>query len=175
MRTLAVLIATGAAVVMLAGQGMAAGQAGGMGAGGMQGMKQQMMQSPHVKLAMAYKKNLQNFARALKAEVTATGKVDKQFAEQAVGEMRRSFEQMKKQHDEQMGMMSDEMRQQMGDKMKMMQDRLAMAQQHLDQLEGEVKADAPDPKKVVSEVNQILNQCDMMKMEGMQKKKKRTK
>ena len=177
MRTISAMIATGTMMLLLAGQGLAAGQATGEGAGGMQGgmkngMMQQMMESPHVKLAMTHKKNLQNFTRALKTEVTNSGKVDKQFAEQAVEEMKHSLDRMKKHHDEQMKMMSEDMRQQMGEKMKMMEDRFATVQQHLEKLENEVKADQPDPKKVVAEANQILNQCDMMKMEGMKKKKK---
>ena len=179
MRPIGAMIATGSMVFLLAGQVIAAGQAGGkgMGMGGMQGgmkseMKQQMMESPHVQLAMAHKKNLQNFARTLKSQVTETGKVDKQFAEQAVEEMRHSLDRMKKHHDEQMKTMSEDMRQQMGEKMKMMEDRFATVQQHLEMLEKEVKAEMPDPKKVVSEANQILNQCDMMKMEGMKKKRK---
>ena len=175
MKRISVTIASALVFCLSVGTGFAAGPSGGkgMGMGGMKSeMKQQMMESPHMKLAMAHKKNLQNFARALKTEVTNSGKVDKQFAEQAVEEMRHSLDRMKKHHDEQMKTMSEDMRQQMGEKMKMMEDRFATVQQHLEMLEKEVKAEMPDPKKVVSEANQILNQCDMMKMEGMKKKKK---
>ena len=179
MKRISVTIAAVVALCLSTGTGFAAGQSG-MGTGGMQGgmkseMKMQMMESPHVQLAMAHKKNLQNFARTLKSQVTETGKVDKQFAEQAVEEMKHSLDRMKKHHEEQMKTMSEEMRQQMGEKMKMMEDRFATAEQHLEMLEKEVKADQPDPKKVVAETNQILNQCDMMKMESIQKKKKRMK
>ncbi|SNB46904.1 hypothetical protein [Geobacter sp. DSM 9736] len=178
MKRISGMLITGAMLITCAGAGAAFGQPGGKGMGRQGGMKdgmmQQMLNEPHPKLAMAYKRNLVNFAGTLKAHIAKTGKVDRQFAESAVEEMKRSLGQMKTHHDEHMKTMSDQMKQQMGEKMKMMDDRIATLQQHLDTLEKEVKAEAPDPKKVTAEVDQILKQCDMMKMDKKSQRKSRT-
>jgi len=51
---------------------------------------------------MAYRDTLVTFATALRSEVTRMGKVDKNFAETAVEELKRSVALMKKHHDEHM-------------------------------------------------------------------------
>lgn len=136
------------------------------------GMMQAMMSNPHHKLGMAYKKNLQTFARTLKSDVTSTGKVDKEFAATAVNEMRQNLKQMEMHHREMQDSLSPEMKEKMGEMVKMMESRFATINQHLDLLEKEVQMENPDPKKVVTEVDQIMKQCEMMKMKAMSRKKK---
>ncbi|MBT1070323.1 hypothetical protein [Pelotalea chapellei] len=166
-----------AITMMMACSVFAADKMKGMQGHGMQGDKkdgamQAMMSNPHHKLGMAYKKNLQNFAKALKSEVTATGKVDKDFAIIAVNEMRQSLKQMENHHKEMQDSMSPEMQERMTDLATMMDSRLNTTNQHLDLLEKEVKADNPDSEKIVAEVDQIMKQCEMMKMKGTNQKKK---
>ena len=141
---------------------------------GMKGgaMMQEMMKNPHHKLAMAYKKNLLNFANTLKADISSTGKFDKNLAETAVKEMRESLDQVKKHHDEAKGTMSEDMRARRAEMIKMMEDRMTAVRGHLDNLEKEVKADTPDVTKVRMELDQIVKQCEMMKMKEMHKKRK---
>lgn len=167
-------MAIAAAVLMIsAGTAYSADTAGQemQGRGMQKGMQKEMqkgMTAPHHRLGMGYRKNLVNFAEALRSEVATTGKVDKQFAGTAVKEMRDSYEKMRTHHEQ----MPEDMKARMGEKMKMMENRLSMIGQHLDLLEKEVKADVPDPNKVTMEVRQILKQCEMMKMKDMQKKKR---
>ena len=177
MKRLERLVITLSLVAVCAGQAFAAGspdhkmEALGQSPGGTKGMMQQMMKEPHHKLLMAHKKHLMNLAKTLKTEVAKTGTVEKQFAEGAVEEMKRSLGQMKKHHDEHKSMMSKDMLMQMDDHIKMMENRLSVVQQHVDQLDQLVKAESPDPKKVTTELDQILKQCDMMEMH-MKKQKK---
>lgn len=122
-----------------------------------------MMSNPHHKLGMAYMKNLQNFAEALKSDIATTGKVDKDLAATAVKEMKKSLDQMQKHHREMQKSMTAEMKSRMADMVKMMDNRFDATRQHLSSLEKEVKAKMPDPKKVTQELEQIGKQCEMMK------------
>ncbi|UFS70666.1 hypothetical protein LPW11_00395 [Geomonas sp. RF6] len=133
---------------------------GGMSGGGMH----RMMEDTHHKLGMAYRQSMEIFAQTLKSEVRRTGKVDKEFAETAVEEMRRSFGLMKKHHDEHKRGIPADVRQQMDEHIKTMEGRLSSLRQHLDLLEKEVKAQTPDPKKVIAEADEVVKGCEMMKM-----------
>lgn len=72
-----------------------------------------MVSQPHHVLAMAYRANLETFARALLASSTKSKAVDVDLARPAVAEMRRSFDQMRQHHQAQMTTMGDKP---MGDK-----------------------------------------------------------
>ena len=76
---------------------------------GMKEMKDMsgMESQPHHVLAMAYRANLETFARALLASSTKSKAVDVDLARPAVAEMRRSFDQMRQHHQAQMTTMGD--------------------------------------------------------------------
>ncbi|HEY3287240.1 MAG TPA: hypothetical protein VGJ96_08985 [Gemmatimonadaceae bacterium] len=146
---------------------------------GMREMKDMsgMESQPHHVLAMAYRANLETFARALLASSTKAKAVDVDIARPAVAEMRRSFEQMLQHHQAQMTtmgdkpmsgmMMGDKM---MGDKtkppmsgtMQDMQSHLAALDEHLTALESAVNVGTPDAKVVSAHTTAILKQCDKM-------------
>ncbi|GAB7024804.1 hypothetical protein [Geotalea toluenoxydans] len=54
---------------------------------------------------------------------------------------------------------------------KMMDNRFSTSRQHLDLLEKEVNGKNPDPNKVVTEVEQIIKQCEVMKMKGIEQQR----
>ena len=124
----------------------------------MQGMSG-MMGGPHHVLAMAYRDNLATFARALRGQVTQSKTVNLDLARPAVGEMRRSFDQMKQHHQAQMAMMGDHTKPPMSGTMQQMETHLTALSTHLTALESEVNASTPDPKKVSEQTTEILKQC----------------
>jgi len=125
---------------------------------GMQGMSG-MMEGPHHALAMAYRDNLATFARALRAQVSQSKTVNLDLARPAVAEMRRSFDQMKQHHQEQMKTMGDQTKPAMSGNVQQMETHLAALGEHLTALESEVNANTPDPKKVAEHTTEILKQC----------------
>lgn len=126
-----------------------------------------MKQEPHHVLAMAYKDNLVNFAKALHQEANQTKPMNPEFARAAAAEMRRSFDQMLEHHQAHMKAMDETMRAQMADMMKQADAHHAAVGEHLTALEKEVQAAAPDAKGVSEHVAEILKQCDgMAKMHG---------
>lgn len=134
---------------------------------GMMGMSA-MMQEPHHLLAMAYRGNLVNFAKALRQEANRTTKpINLEFARAAVAEMKRSFDQMQQHHQEHMKTMDEKMKAQMAERMKKMDAHHAAIQEHLAALDTEVHTSAPDSKSISSHVTEILKQCEGMgKMHG---------
>jgi len=132
-----------------------------------------MMQEPHHVLAMAYKDNLVNFAKALRREANQTKPINPDFARTSVAEMRRSFDLMLEHHGDHMKAMDEQMKSRMADMMKQMDARHAAMGEHLTALEKEVQAAAPDAKIVLEHVGEILKQCDgMSKMHGGTMKRK---
>ena len=126
-----------------------------------------MRQEPHHVLAMAYKDNLVNFAKALHHEASQTKPLNPEFARAAVAEMRRSFDQMTAHHQDHMKAMDEEMKTRMADMMKQMDAHNAAVAEHLTALEKEVQAAAPDAKSVAEHVAEILKECEgMSKMHG---------
>ena len=146
-----------------------------------------MKGAPHHVLAMAYRVNLETFARALQGPVTQSKTVDVDLARPAVAEMRRSFDQMRQHHQAQMTTMGDKPMgnkpmggMMMGDKMmgdKMMGDktkppmsetmqgmgsRFAVLNDHLTALESAVNVGTPDAKEVSAHTTEILRQCAKM-------------
>jgi len=126
-----------------------------------------MKQEPHHLLAMAYKDNLVNFAKALHHHAAMAKTVNAEFARAAVAEMRRSFDQAQQHHQAHMKTMDEKMKSQMADKMKQMDAHHATIQKHLTALEKEVQAATPDAKGVAEHVAEILKECEgMSKMHG---------
>ncbi len=107
-----------------------------------------MAKGPHQALAMAYQESLAAFAKALQEQTAGAASVDVDFARDAVTEMRRSFDQMKQHHDAHMKTMTAEMHAQMATMMKQMDAHQTELNAQLTTLEQEVKAAAPDAKRV---------------------------
>ncbi|HEX9714582.1 MAG TPA: hypothetical protein VGA28_02705 [Desulfurivibrionaceae bacterium] len=127
-----------------------------------------MKQEPHHLLAMAYRGNLVNFAKALRHEANRTTKpINLEFARAAVAEMKRNFDQMQQNHQDHMKTMDEKMKAQMAEMMKQMDAHHAAIQEHLAALDTEVHTSAPDSKSISNHINEILKQCEGMgKMNG---------
>jgi hypothetical protein len=133
-----------------------------------------MMNEPHHQLAMAYKENMVNFAKALRQATTDTNTVNTPFARVAVAEMKRSFDQMQEHRQEhmkamdgKMKAMDEKMKTDMAGMMKDMDTKTAAIKEDLAALDKEVDASAPDSKRISSFVDDILKNCDgMSKMHG---------
>lgn len=133
--------------------------------GGMMDMSA-MMQEPHHQLAMAYKQNLKNFAKALRDEAAKTTTVNPEFVRDAVSEMKRSFDLMQQHHQDHRKKMDDKMKAHMSDMMKQMEAQDSAIQEALAGLDKEVQNSAPDSKNISNYVATILKNCDMSKMHG---------
>src|ERR1039458_2905043 len=133
-----------------------------------------MMNEPHHQLAMAYKENMVNFAKALRQATTDTNTVNAPFARDAVAEMKRSFDQMQehqqdhmKTMDDKMKAMDEKMKTNMAGMMKQMEAQTGAIKEDLAALDKEVQTSAPDSKRISSYVDDILKNCDSMsKMRG---------
>ena len=119
-----------------------------------------MMQEPHHVLAMAYKDNLANFAKALHHEANQAKPINPEFARAAVAEMRRSFDQMQQHHQAHMKTMDDKMKAQMAGMMKQMDAHHSAIQEHLAALNKEVQTSAPVSKSISTHIAEILKHCD---------------
>ena len=126
-----------------------------------------MKQEPHHLLAMAYKGNLVNFAKALRHQAAEAKTVNPEFARAAVAEMRRSFDQMLEHHQDHMKAMDEQMKSRMADMMKQMDAHHSAIQEHVAALDKEVQTSAPAPKSIAMHVAEILKHCDgMSKMQA---------
>jgi len=125
-------------------------------------MGMEMAHEPHHVLAMAYHRNLATFAKALHDQTAKASSVNVEFARTAVAEMRRSFDQMKQQHQACMQAMSAEMQAKMKDKMQQMEPHQSQLNEQLTALEQEVQSAAPDPKKVSTLASNVLTHLDAM-------------
>ena len=113
-------------------------------------MTMDMAKEPHHVLAMAYHQNLASFAKTLHEQTMQTGSVNVEFAQSAVAEMRRSFDQMSQHHQEHMQKMSAEEHTKMSAMMQQMDTHHTELNTDLTALEQEVKASNPDAKKVTT-------------------------
>ena len=107
-----------------------------------------MANEPHHVLAMAYHKSLATFAKALHEHTAQASSVNVTFTRAAVAEMRRSFDQMKQQHQEHMQTMSAEMHTKMSGMMQQMETHQSEMNTELTALEQEVQSATADVKKV---------------------------
>ena len=125
-----------------------------------------MMQEPHHQLAMAYKQNLENFAKALRDEAAKTATVNPEFARAAVAEMKRSFDLMQGHHQDHMKTIDDKMKAHMSDMMKQMETQDVAIKDALAGLDKEVQNSPPDSQAISQYVDIILKNCEMPKMHG---------
>ena len=127
--------------------------------GHMNGMRGTM--GPHQVLAMAYRDNLATFARALHGDVTRSQKVNLAVATPAVGEIRRSFDQMQSHHQAHMTAAGGAMKSSMTATMMADMDKhLGALSLHLTALETEVQSSTPSAAKVAEHTSAILKECD---------------
>lgn len=119
---------------------------------------QRTMQGPHQTLAMAYRDNLANFARALRQQVNASKTVNLDLARPAVAEMRRSFEEMRTHHRSQLASMSDQAMPSAAMK-EQVETRLSSLGEHLSALNAEVNLGSPNANSVSTHLTEIINQC----------------
>ena len=125
-----------------------------------------MMNEPHHQLTMAYKQNLENFAKALRQQAAKTTTVNSEFARDAVTEMKRSFDMMQQHHQDHMKTVDEKMKAHMSDMMKQMETQDSAIKAALDGLDKEAQNSAPDSKHISTFVDEILKNCDMSKMHG---------
>lgn len=162
----AILTVSGAAAISPQGQGMppAGKQSQGKMAQHHQGMMDMsaMKQEPHHALAMAYRDNLVNFAKALRQHAAGAKTVNPEFARAAVAEMKRSFDQMQQHHQDHMNTMDEKMKADMAGMMKEMDAHQSAIREGLDALDKDVQTSAPDAKAISKDVAGILTHCDGM-------------
>lgn len=118
-----------------------------------------MKNEPHHVLAMAYRDNLVRFGTALRDHAASAKGVNREFARDAVAEMKRSFEQMQQHHQDHMKTMDDKMKTSMAGMMKQMDARQSAIHEHLAALDKEVQNSAPDAKSISKDVAEVLKQC----------------
>jgi len=121
-----------------------------------------MAQEPHNVLAMAYHESLCAFAKALHGQTVGAGPVNVEFARAAVVEMRRSFDQMKKQNEAYMETISTEVRTTTAPMMQELETHRADLNAQLTALEEEVKLETPDAKKVATLAASVHTRLDSM-------------
>ena len=125
-------------------------------------MAMNMANEPHHVLAMAYCQNLTVFAKALRDQTARSSSVNTEFARAAVVEMRRSFDEMKKHHQEHTEAMSSEMQTMMKSTMQQMGTHQTQLNDQLTALEREVQSPTPDAKKVSALAASVLTHVNAM-------------
>jgi hypothetical protein len=124
---------------------------------------QMMMASePNYVMATAYNQSLVTFARALNGQAMGTAPMNVEFARDAVTEMRRSFDKMKKYNDEYMETISAEVRTNTATMMQQLETHRADLNVQLTALEKEVALDKPDAKKVAGLTTAVQTHLDAM-------------
>jgi hypothetical protein len=121
-----------------------------------------MANEPNCVLATAYHQSLLVFAKALNQQTVGTAPMNVSFARDAVTEMRRSFDMMKKYNEEYMETVSAEVRTTMTPVMKDLETHRADLNVQLKALEKEVALDAPDAKKIAGLTTAVEAQLDQM-------------
>jgi hypothetical protein len=125
--------------------------------------EQMMMASePNYVLATAYHQSLLVFAKALNQQTVGTAPMNVKFARDAVTEMRRSFDMMKKYNDEYMETISAETRASTATMMQQVETHRADLNVQLTALEKEVALDVPDAKKVATLTTAVQTNLDAM-------------
>lgn len=129
-------------------------------------LMKEIMADPNHALAMAYRKNLLSFAKALKMAATQGDTVSPQVAQTAVGEMKRSADLLEKQHSAVLSSLPEEKRSRLGDLPKLMDQHLVDVKAGIRNLEKLAKAD-PVPSKALMDVLQKLSAACEADMHGM--------
>lgn len=134
----------------------------GMPPNHMDHMMMEMANEPHHLLAMAYHQNLAAFAKALHEQTAKAGSVNVEFARTAATEMRRSFDQMNRHHQDHMRTMSAEMHTKMSAMMQQMETHHTELNTQLTALEQAVEATTPDAQKVAALTASVNSHLDAM-------------
>lgn len=121
-----------------------------------------MASEPNYIMATAYHNSLLVFAKALNQQAAGTTPVNVAFARDAVTEMRRSFDMMKKYNDEYMETISAETRTNTATMMQQLETHRADLNVQLTALEKEVALDKPDAKKVATLTTAVQTNLDAM-------------
>jgi len=125
-------------------------------------MKQAMMHNPNHLMAMAYHKNLVNFAMALKRVARQGDPVPRDFARSAITEMRRSAVQLEVYHDEAVKGLPPDLRAKHAEMAKGMRTHLVQMNQELVQLETLAKADRIGSQDLLRHLDALLKGCQGM-------------
>lgn len=126
-------------------------------------MHQAMMRNPQHLLMMAHHRNLVTFGRKLGIVAQQGETVPAEFARTAIGEMRRSAEEMEKYRASSMRDVPTDMR-------KMMDEHLVNVKTHLRQLEDLAKKDRIQSQEVINHLQFLSDgcaDCGMMHGRGM--------
>jgi hypothetical protein len=126
--------------------------------------KKVMASEPHYVLATAYHECMLTFANALHGQTVNGGLVNVEFARDAVGEMRRDFDQMKKYNEKYMATISAEVRAKTTATMQELETHRADLNAQLTALEAEVKLDKPDAKKIATLAASVQTHLDAMSL-----------
>jgi len=121
-----------------------------------------MANEPNYVLATAYHQTLLVFAKALNQQSVGTTPVNVEFARDAVKEMRRSFDMMKKYNEDYMATISTEARAHTAAMMQQIETHRADLNVQLTALEKEVALDKPDTKKVATLTTAVQTNLDAM-------------
>jgi hypothetical protein len=121
-----------------------------------------MANEPNYVLATAYHQTLLVFAKALNQQAVGTTPVNVAFARDAVKEMRRSFDMMKKYNEDYMATISTEARAHTATMMQQIETHRADLNVQLTALEKEVALDKPDTKKVATLTTAVQTNLDAM-------------
>ena len=136
-------------------------------------LKMQMMQNPDAQLAMAYRKNILAFAKALDVMARKSETVPQPFARIATGEMKRSMEQMEKYHKTLHSNLSEDAKAKLGDLPKQMDEHLTKVKAEIYSLNELAQGDRVASSEVLSRTSTLMKGCEEMGMEmkGMAGKK----
>jgi len=121
-----------------------------------------MAQDPHHALALAYYDVMAVFAKALRHNAGHTNVVDAEFARDAVSEIRRAFDQMRRHHQEGMKTVGGDAHAQHQAMMKQSGEHTAQVPELLDALERETSVDQPDARRVSDLAGELLKHLDAM-------------
>jgi hypothetical protein len=125
-------------------------------------MKRHMMRNPQHLMAMAYHKNLVNFAMILKKVAQQGDTVPRDFARATVTEMRRSADQMEISHDAGVKSLPAELQAKHAEMAKKMEAHHAQMRSQLDELDKLVKGDRVDSRAVLQHLQLLLKECQGM-------------
>lgn len=129
-------------------------------------LMKEIMADPNHGLAMAYRKNLISFAKALKGAAKQGDTVPPEVARTAVDEMKRSVDRLEKQHSKVIASMPEEKRTRLGDLPALMTEHLADVKARIERLDKVVKADSIPSKAVMADLQDLFDACNSG-MQGM--------
>jgi hypothetical protein len=125
-------------------------------------------QQPHRQLAMAYMENLARFTSMLVLEPGETQGVEPALARTVVAEMRRSFDQMRLHHRDQLRAMDTDTAALMLERAKRMDAQHAVISNQIEALGLETQGGVMNPARMSEHARKVLQGCDgMLEADGM--------